>query len=107
LGFRTNQLSIEVESAVLRSLDGLTAYGSSGERFRGHKARLWRSTDPCGRQRRGATVFASFKDEAGLELTKGWWWRGIPKQLGCAVVLGETYQKLWPAFMSKHCWKSN
>jgi hypothetical protein len=27
---------------------------------------------------------------------RSWWWRGIPKQLGCAMVLGGTYQKLWP-----------
>jgi hypothetical protein len=31
---------------------------------------------------------------------KSWWWAGIPKNLGKAVVLGETYQALWPGFVS-------
>ena len=29
-----------------------------------------------------------------------WWWRGIPRTLGNAAVLGDVYQKLWPAFSS-------
>ena len=29
-----------------------------------------------------------------------WWWRGIPSHLGKAVVLGDSYQRLWPAFVS-------
>lgn len=29
---------------------------------------------------------------------KGGWWRGIPEKLGKAVVLGNVYQRLWPAF---------
>jgi hypothetical protein len=30
----------------------------------------------------------------------GWWWRGIPRCLGKAVVLGAVYQELWPSFTS-------
>ena len=28
----------------------------------------------------------------------GWWWSGIPRSLGKAVVLGVNYQRLWPSF---------
>jgi hypothetical protein len=28
-----------------------------------------------------------------------WWWRGVPKTLGNAVVLGDVYQNVWPDFM--------
>jgi hypothetical protein len=31
---------------------------------------------------------------------KSWWWRGVPTNVGSAVVLGESYQQLWPAFRS-------
>src|SRR5712664_373891 len=51
-----------------------------------------------GRQRRGGTVFVTTKDRP--DATLGWWWRGVPKQLGCAVVVGADYQKIWPEFLS-------
>lgn len=28
----------------------------------------------------------------------GWWWRGIPAQLGHAIAIDERYQQLWPEF---------
>ena len=31
---------------------------------------------------------------------KSWWWTGIPESLGIAVVVGETYQRLWPNFIA-------
>jgi len=102
LGFRTNHLEIEVESAVLKQPG-----------WSDNLQRLWKELSRLlmpiygevrilgGRQRRGGTVFGISKTEAGDELTKSWWWRGVPKRLGNAVVLGEAYQKLWPAFLSK------
>jgi hypothetical protein len=41
----------------------------------------------------GATVSGG-----GEHPVKSWWWAGIPETLGVAVVLGDTYQKLWPSF---------
>jgi hypothetical protein len=38
--------------------------------------------------------------ETELGPISGPWWRGIPRRLGHAAVLGETYQPLWPAFVS-------
>lgn len=32
-------------------------------------------------------------------ITRSWFWRGIPRKLGHAVVLGSDYQKLWPDFL--------
>ncbi len=32
------------------------------------------------------------------DATRSWFWRGIPRKLGLAVVLGKEYQRLWPAF---------
>jgi len=35
------------------------------------------------------------------QVTRSWFWRGVPRNLGHAVVLGREYQKLWPDFL-KH-----
>lgn len=102
LGFRTNHMEIEVESAVLAQpgwADNLRQFWRQVSQFLTPFYGEVRTLG--GRQRRGGTVYASFKAEAGLELTKSWWWRGVPKKIGGAVVLGEAYQKLWPAFVAK------
>ena len=102
LGFRTNHIEIEVESTVVAQpgwTDNLYQFWNQVSRF---LMPLYGEVRTLGgRQRRGGTLYASFKAEAGLELTKSWWWRGVPKKLGSAVVLGEAYQELWPAFVSK------
>ena len=103
-GFRTNLLEIEVESAVLqqpgwkqtlermwREMTYLLKPIYGDVRTEGNK--VWM----------GATVamLAADLDENSDDITRSWFWRGIPRKLGHAVVLGREYQKLWSDFL-KH-----
>jgi hypothetical protein len=98
-GFRTNVLDIEIESIAL-----------SQPGWPYNLRLLWRSVSTVlnpiygevrthhGYRRRGGTIFPSMKDD--LDVTISWWWRGTPKRLGSAVVLGAEYQALWSDFLS-------
>jgi hypothetical protein len=104
-GFRANQLNIEIE------LDALAQPGwpeAVGNFWRG----VSRIARPIygevrklgGRIRRGGTIYLAPKNGTSIPTfgpTKAWWWRGVPSQLGCAVVLGAEYQKLWQSFMQR------
>jgi hypothetical protein len=103
-GFRSNLLEIEIESAVLDQPGWKQALD-----------RLWhemtRLLEPIygqvhtvhSRVRMGATVGMTAADFLKImnfaEITRSWFWRGIPRKLGHAVVLGREYQKLWPVFL--------
>jgi hypothetical protein len=104
LGFRTNLLEIEIESAVLSQPGWAENLHLLWRKLSGTLRPIYGDIRVLGgRSRRGAAVYitpAEDDAEDALPLTKGWWWRGVPKSLGCAVVLGEEYQKLWPAFLS-------
>ena len=39
-------------------------------------------------------------DGTGALSRISWWWRGVPRNLGNAVVLGPPYLDLWPKFAS-------
>lgn len=94
LGFRTNCFRIEVEKQALTE-PGWAAVIKH----------LWRQVsvliDPIYGDVRvlGNYMWMGASVSAGEEHPiKAWWWAGIPKELGNAVVLGSVYQKLWPAF---------
>ena len=106
-GFRSNLLEIEVEAAAL-----------SQPGWASNLRLVWRETSRLirpffgevrtfgGRIRKGAAVFvkaeiSSGGPESDILLNRSWWWRGIPNRLGQAAVLGEPYQGLWPAFVSR------
>jgi len=96
LGFRTNRLSIEIEK------DALSQPGWSIA-----MQRLWKETSRLIRPIYGdVRVFSNYEwmgatVSGGQEHpVKSWWWTGIPESLGIAVVIGETYQKLWPNFVA-------
>jgi hypothetical protein len=102
-GFRSNLVEIDVESAALdqpgwpenlrrfwRQMSALLQpiYGEvrkAGGYIR-HGGRVW--VDPHWK-------------ETFDQTTRSWFWRGIPPNLGQAVVLGHQYQKLWPDFVAK------
>lgn len=98
-GFRTNHLRIDFEHAVLEQpgwAKTIYAFWQDVSRlvkpFYGDvrilDGYLWvRGASSTGR-------------DTELHPIPSWWWRGIPKTLGNAVVLGEVYQKLWPRFSS-------
>ena len=95
--YRCNQLSLEMDAAALDQPGWQTAL-----------LRAWKaiSTDlnPFygdvrtlhGYFRRGR----GFSSDADSEPhpTKSWWWNGIPRSLGHAVVLGEPYVEHWTSF---------
>lgn len=96
-GFIANQLQIDVETAAL-------AQPGWPENLR----QFWREMSfflnpfygevrtMSGFVWRGSTVCQDQKTEN--HPVAGWWWRGVPRKLGCAVVLGEDYQNVWPDF---------
>jgi hypothetical protein len=101
-GFRSNHLEIEIESAVLEQ----PGWKQTLDRLWHEMTRLLEPiygevrTVP-NQVRMGATVGQMVEDvdDNYDELTRSWFWRGIPRNLGHAVVLGREYQKLWPDFL--------
>lgn len=102
-GFRSNSLEIEIESAVL-----------SQPGWSEHLRSFWRQMSLLlqpiygdvrtigGYERHGGTVYVSSGVQQSFDqVTRSWFWRGIPTCLGQAVVLGKEYQQLWPDFVAK------
>lgn len=96
LGFRTNRLEIVVEKDALAEPGWSTSL-----------KRLWKETSILIRPIYGdVRILRGFKwmgatISGGQEHPiKSWWWAGIPEKLGNAVVLGDVYQKLWPALVA-------
>jgi TonB family protein len=97
-GFRTNVLDIEIESTALSQ----PGWSSNLFNFWRHVSNMLKPLygevrTHHGYERRGSTVFPSMKNHSCLNVS--WWWRGVPKLLGSAVVLGKEYQELWPSFL--------
>jgi len=103
-GFRTHIVEIQVELAVL---------GQPG--WAENLRRLWREMtfllrpiygevrSEGGYTRSGGAVFveASAIVEKYPSTTRSWFWRGIPRKLGHAIVVGKEYQRLWPVLRTK------
>jgi len=94
LGFRTNRLNIVVEKEALAQPGWST-----------NLKRLWEQTSVLVRPIYGdVRILGNYKwmgatvSGGQQHPTKVWWWAGIPEKLGNAVVLGNVYQRLWPAF---------
>lgn len=98
-GFRTNQLSIGFEHSALEQPGWEKAIRA-----------LWQDVSRLLRPLYGDVRILSnyvwsrgrifIGSDTESHPVTSWWWRGIPGTLGNAVVLGEIYQKLWPAFAS-------
>jgi hypothetical protein len=103
-GFRTNSLEIQVERSML------TQPG-----WAEHLRHFWREMtfllqpiygevrSEGGYTRSGGTVWmtANSIQTKYPFTTRSFFWRGVPRRLGHAVVLGKKYQALWPSFMKK------
>jgi hypothetical protein len=104
-GFRTHLVEVEVESAVL-------AQPGWAE----HLRLFWRQMTfllrpiygdvrtEGGYSYSGGTVYQDIKvalQEQYPFTTRSWFWRGAPRKLGHAVVLGKEYLRLWPGFVRK------
>ncbi len=97
-GFRANHVEVEIEARVLEQPGWNTGL-----------ARLWQAASQTiqpfygdvrtlrGGIRTGATY--TFDTETEFHPVNGIWWKGIPRTLGQAVVLGRPYLNLWPRFV--------
>jgi len=98
IGFRSNLLQIDVEKDALyqpgwaNNLKLFWQQASAQIRPLYGDVRILE-----GYRWMGATVSGSHHDPHPVS---SWWWTGIPKVLGAAVVLGDVYQRLWPSFAS-------
>jgi hypothetical protein len=95
--YRCNRLSIELDSAALEQPGWQTAL------YRAWKNLSIELSPFYGGVRTLRDYFRSgrgFSSDGASEPhpTKSWWWKGIPPRLGHAVVLGDPYLPLWPAF---------
>ena len=98
-GFRSGRLRIEIEKNALAQ----PGWSTNLRRFWTKASSLIRPIYGDvrilgGFHRHGGTIFR--KPGYPEHPVKSWWWRGIPKTLGSAVVLGSEYQRLWPEFVA-------
>lgn len=99
LGFRTGQLVIEIEKSAWTQPGWSTNLRRFWMKASALIQPIYGEVRVLGRySRHGASVFTQqgYRDRP----VKSWWWNGIPKILGAAVVLGADYQRLWPQFIA-------
>ena len=103
-GFRTHLVEIQVERSVLNQ----PGWAENLQQFWRQMTFLLRPiycevrTEGGYSRHGGAIMFdAAALQQTYPHTTRSWFWRGIPRRLGHAVVLGRVYQRLWPAFVKK------
>ncbi len=94
LGFRMNHLSIRFEKSILDDASWTRRLFQFWQAVSKAIHPVYGDVRNLGPHRRqGQTVGCLAGSKA-----VGWWWSGIPRSLGKAVVLGLNYQRLWPSF---------
>jgi hypothetical protein len=94
LGFRMNHLSIRFEKAILEDASWTTKLFQFWQAVSKAIRPVYGDVRNLGPHRwQGPTIGCLAGSKA-----VGWWWSGIPRDLGKAVVLGVDYQRLWPHF---------
>ena len=104
LGFRSNLFEIEIESAVLKQPGWKAALELLWHEMTHLLRPIYGETRTIGgRVRMGATVGIEAADleQDYPSTTRSWFWRGVPRTLGHAVVLGPEYQHAWPEFIAQ------
>jgi hypothetical protein len=96
-GFRTNHLNIDIEKGALLQ----PGWAAALKQFWRDTSILLRSVYGDVRILHGYKWMGATVSGGGQHPVKSWWWAGIPETLGIAVVLGETYQRLWPKFVTQ------
>jgi hypothetical protein len=98
IGFRSNRLEIEVEKEALSQPGWANSLKLFWQQASIRIRPFYGDVRVLGGYRwMGATVSPGHQHPHPVT---SWWWAGIPNVLGAAVVLGDTYQKLWPSFVS-------
>jgi hypothetical protein len=98
--YRSQRLSIEVEQITL-------AQPGWPEALRRLWRRVSREIRPFygevrtlrGYARAGARVMVTAETESNP--TRSWWWKGVPRKVGHAFVVGPPYVELWPELNSR------
>lgn len=115
VGFRMNCLSIQFQKDILDSPSWAARLLQFWQEVSGSIAPVYGDVRNLGPHRWQGETVGCLGGSQGV----GWWWRGIPRSLGKAVVLGTVYQKVWPdftsaaeskdglAFASLHDWQSD
>lgn len=99
LGFRANHVSVEIERAVLSEPGWAKSLANFWQTASLLMGPFYGDVRMLGGYKwMGATVSSS--GNGSEHPVKSWWWKGIPQDLGLAVVLGGVYQRLWSAFGS-------
>ncbi|MGN6366822.1 MAG: hypothetical protein ACTHN5_00895 [Phycisphaerae bacterium] len=104
-GFRTHRVEIEVQKGVLEQ----PGWPLTLQRLWREMPRLLkpiygevRTEGGFSRSGGGAVwIDASMLQEGYPETNRSWFFRGIPRKLGHAVVLGTEYQREWPEFVKQ------
>jgi hypothetical protein len=96
LGFRTNHLSIDLEKVALSQ----PGWATTVQRFWKEVSRLIRPIYGDVRVLGNYGWMGATVSSGQQHPVRSWWWAGIPHQLGRAVVIGETYQNLWPKLVA-------
>ena len=96
VGFRMNHLSIRFQKEILDSVDWSVKLLKFWKNVSGSIRPVYGDVRNLGPHRWQGQMIGCLRGSQGV----GWWWRGIPRRLGKAVVLGAIYQKHWPGFTS-------
>lgn len=98
LGFRSNCIRISMEHAVLEQPGWNTQLRRAWLELSRLIRPFYGDVRVLDNYARGGLGGYSVGPTSEDHPVSSWWWRGLPSNLGNAVVLGETYQKLWPTF---------
>lgn len=100
LGFRSNHLSVECEASAIGQSgwqEGLRRFWLAISQHLGSFYSEVRTLN--GFLPMGATYGSDFESE--VEPIRSWFWRGVPRELGHAVAIGEPYVHLWPGAIAE------
>lgn len=103
-GFRTHLVEIEVETAALTQPGWMEQLRLFWRQMTFLLRPIYSEVRTEGGYiRSGGSVWvtpASIQEKYPFT-TRSWFWRGVPRRLGHAVVLGKEYQRLWPGFVKR------
>jgi hypothetical protein len=93
-GFRANRFEVSIEFDLLKQ----PGWQTQLRRFWMSASKLIQPVygDVRILRHQPRSGYLAFDDPSERHPVRSWFWRGIPKQLGCAMVLGGDYQRLWP-----------
>jgi hypothetical protein len=105
-GFRTNCVSIDVETTALAQPGWMENLLHFWQQMTFLLRPIYgEARTEGGYLRRGSAIYFEaaemMKKNRFAKKTRSWFWRGVPRELGHAVVLGKEYQRLWPNFRIK------